>query len=186
MDWEILQTVGAGSTTQRGGLFVHDFVPVDLPFDSVVGAFAHFVNPELLATLAAEAWVAESAEAGRVLHPIEMTSAERPVVDAVLGPPRTRRDALIVPIAWRQSSNRWIPSLDADLEIVAFGPGRTHIHVLGMSALGPATAPCSDRASLEHRLTVATVRHVLVALTETISRRAVSPQEPDAQSSESE
>ncbi|MDH3681024.1 MAG: hypothetical protein OEV40_13880 [Acidimicrobiia bacterium] len=154
-----------------GGLFIHDFVRVDLPFDAVVGAFRYFVSGELIGRLVADAWLRETAEAGRVLGAEDQHGPEPPV-DATLGPHRPREGALVIPIAWRPAAERWVPSLQADLELVSFGPHRTHLHVLGLSQLPPWTTPCTDRASLDHRLTVALVRHVLSELAEMIVVRA--------------
>lgn len=151
-------------------LTVHDFVRVELPFGAVVGAFTHFVSPELLGGLVLAAWESERSEAFRVAGATE--PSEQPAVGVILGAARSRRDALVIPIQWASVSAAWIPPLHADLELVGFGPSRTHLHVLGRSELRPGVAPGSDGASLEHRLTVALVRHVLMSLADVLSDRA--------------
>lgn len=143
-------------------LSVHDFVRVDLPFDAVVGAFAHFVTPRLIRRLVAEAWKEESSFVAANVS--QAPDPEPSQIDVRLGGQRSRRDAVILSIAWSGSDGGWIPPLDADLEIVGFGPNRTHLHVLGLSQLRSDTTQYSDRASLEHRLAVAVVRHVLFSL----------------------
>lgn len=150
-------------------LSVHDFVRIDLPFDAVVGAFANFVTTDLLRGLIVEAWNEESAEVGNALA----RTPESETTDHVavrLGEQRGRQDAVILPITWTASVGRWVPPLHADLEIAQFGPNRTHLHVLGLSQLRPDTVPLSDRASLEHRLAVAVVRHVLFSLANMITQ----------------
>lgn len=151
-------------------VFVHDFVRVDLPLDAVVGAFTYFVSPELLGDLVCEAWLSELAEAGRVLRTGDHAEADLSV-KVQLSPGRPRLGSLVVPISWHTGSKQWIPPLQADLEITSFGPDRTHIHVMGMSDLAPGTMAGTDRASLDHRLSVALVRQVLVSLAELLISR---------------
>lgn len=171
MDQRLTQYYRFAASAPVGGLFIHDFVRVDLPFDAVVGAFRYFVSGELIGRLVADAWLREMAEVGRVLGS-EGRGEPEPPVAAVLGPHRPREGALVIPISWRPAAERWVPSLQADLELVSFGPHRTHLHVLGLSDLPPGTTPCTDRASLDHRLAVALVRHVLSELAEMIVDRA--------------
>ncbi|MGF1599389.1 MAG: hypothetical protein ACFCVK_21160 [Acidimicrobiales bacterium] len=147
-------------------LFIHDFVRVDLPYDAVVGAFTHFVGPEIIGQLVTEAWRSELAEAGRALTPEEAPVPPASSVEVRFGAHRARRGALIIPITWHADADQWLPALQADLEVAAFGPDRTHLHVLGLSFLPPGSQPYTDRASLDHRLAVALVRHVLASLAE--------------------
>lgn len=150
-------------------LSIHDFVRVNLPFDAVVGAFAHFVTPDLIGRLVIEAWIDESSE---IVNAIAGTvePSGRHQVEVTLGGGRGRRDAVILPIAWTATGGRWIPPLEADLEIVEFGSNRTHLHVLGLSQMRPETLQFSDRASLEHRLAIAVVRHFLFSLAQLITQ----------------
>ncbi|MCP3991222.1 MAG: hypothetical protein GY724_19260 [Actinomycetia bacterium] len=157
-------------------LYVHDFVRVDLPFDAVVGAFTHFVTSDMMRQLVSDAWDDESAELTEVLPEIAKggNTGGQPHSDVVvtLGHRRARRDALILSLSWTALSDRWVPPLEADLEIVSFGPARTHLHVLGQSQLRPQTPLFTERASLEHRLTVAVVRHFLRLLADVVSTNA--------------
>lgn len=167
------------SPAPSSGLFIHDFVKVDLPYDAVVAAFTYFVSPALISQLAVEAWRCESAEVGRVLASVsENDGAADTTVEAKLGPIRARDGALALSLSWRADSGGWLPGLDADLEIAGFGPDRAHLHVLGLSQLPPGIAPCTDRASLDHRLTVAFVRHVIASLAELLVARAGDMAEP--------
>ena len=166
MDLRWRQFLRLSVAPPTSGLFVHDFVRVELPYDAVIGAFAYFVSPELIGEIVADAWRCETSEAGRVLAIAE--SGTQPSVEVRLGPRRSRRGALVIPISWQAGSTAWVPSLQADLEVVSFGPDRTHLHILGLSWLPPESVPGSDRASLDHRLTVALVRHVLVSLADTL------------------
>ena len=75
---------------------------------------------------------------------------------------------MVLPIRWRSAGGPWVPSLEADLEVVGFGADRTHLHVLGLSELPPGSEPCTDRSSLDHRLAVAVVRQVLTTLAEVL------------------
>jgi hypothetical protein len=148
-------------------VFVHDFVRLNLPFDTVVGAFANFVSAEILAGLLQEAWLAESAVIRQKLT-LDIDESGLDLKVAV-GTPRARQEALVVPISWSCESPTWIPPLEADLEAVAFGPANTHLHILGTSDVSRNTRPCTDQASLEQRLAVAVVRHVLFSLAQKIS-----------------
>ncbi len=161
----------AVATDQTGGraLFVHDFVPVDLPYGTVVGAFATHVSPDLVANLAIEAWRVQAGAVGETLGVIDLETTASTSVAVTLGPHRTRRAALVVPISWQRTSVPWMPPLEADIEVVAYGTDRTHLHLLGRSELSPWTWPSTDQASLEHRLAVAMIRHLLVRLAESIA-----------------
>jgi len=166
--FSVSKSVGFASFMRPAGLFIHDFVPINLPYGALVGAFAHYVGPDMIRELVLEAWRSEIADLAKVLgtdHDLGIS----PSVTVVVGEPRSRRDALVVPLEWASNSDCWIPPIHADLEVVAYGPRRSHLHILGTSALPPDVSSCSERASLEHRLTVAIVRHVLFALASAIA-----------------
>lgn len=174
MERRFFRFTGFAVSGQTEGFFIHDFVRVDLPFDAAVSAFVHFVNHDVLAKLVTDAWLTEATELGRALGQLPADGEELPVVDTHIGEPRSRRDAVVLPIRWAVRVGTWIAPLDADLELVAFGPNRTHLHVLGRSQLPPGVPPCTDRASVEHRLSVAIVRHMLHSLAQLIVEEAKS------------
>ncbi len=158
-------------------LSIHDFVRIDLPMSAVVGAFTHYVRPELLGRLVIEAWDAELSEVGReiegqALRPTTLVEQTPASIEVFTGAMRARQDSVVIPVAWRSRSSDWIPPLQADLELAAFGPRRTHLHLLGFSELPPGVRSCSFRASLDHRLTVAFVRHVLGSLASELEQAA--------------
>lgn len=166
--YSVSRSVGFATFMRPAGLFIHDFVPINLPFGALVGAFAHYVGPDMIRDLVIEAWQAELAELMRVIGGTEESDLQ-PSVSVKVGEPRSRRDALVVPLEWESDSDGWIAPIEADLEVVAYGPRRSHLHILGTSVLPPGVDSCSERASLEHRLTVAVVRHVLFALAAAIT-----------------
>ncbi len=166
-----LSPASLASVGESRCLYVHDFVRVDLPFDAVVGAFTHFVTSDMMRQLVSDAWDDESAELSEVLPEMAERQSHSSVA-VTMGSRRARRDALILPLSWAPLSDQWVPPLDADLEIVSFGPTRTHLHVLGQSQLQPQTPLFTERASLEHRLAVAVVRHFLRLLAEVVSMNA--------------
>lgn len=155
---------------------IHDFHGVELSFEAAAGGFANYVTESLLAHLVADAWWAESraleqAVSGRALGPPPTS------VRAWVGRPRPRLDALILPIAWSGEAGEGdrrqpIVPIEADLELVAFGRARSHLHLLGVSRLRPGTAYRSSAASLEQRLAVAVVRHVLASLADSLESAA--------------
>jgi hypothetical protein len=147
-------------------LTVHDFVPVDLPLDAVLGAFAHFVTEERVGRLVADVWERERAwirADGVDGHDLDLGETPPKGVAVRIGERRTRHDAAIMSITWTADVG-WVPPLFADIELVDFGPRRTHLHVLGHSQLRPSTRLFTRRASLEHRLAVSLVRQVLTDL----------------------
>ena len=160
-------------------LTVHDFVPVELPLDAVVGAFAHFVTEDRIARLVDEAWDRErswirdggieGADAD-----IDLDGPSPCGVVVQLGEQRSRRDAAIMSITWAADTG-WVPPLYADIELVDFGPRRTHLHVLGNSQLRSTTKLFTRRASLEHRLAVSLVRQVLTDLASLLAATNAEP-----------
>lgn len=151
--------------------FVHDFIALDLPFEVVVATVDTTSTTATLEHIVAESWQAEVS----ALHASRGRTRAHPEVSVTVtvGTPRRRPDAVIIPIRWRSASSEWVPPLDADLEIAAFGPSRTHVHVYGQSAAGhdPGAGGVS---TLHHRLPVALVRHVLVLLAEHIAADAAA------------
>ncbi len=83
-------------------------------------------------------------------------------VEIEFGEPYRLTAKTLLPIAWRATGpERLFPSLDADLEVAALGPGRTQLSISAryrppMGALGRAL----DRALL-HRVAEATVKDFL-------------------------
>ncbi len=163
METQLSRLVGFAISGHAQRFFVHDFVAVDLPFDAVVSAFVNYLRPEGIAPLILEAWRAESGELGRVLQE-PLFAGEEPMMHVQVGRVRNRGDAVVVAIAWSPAPGSWIAPLEADLELVAFGPSRTHLHLLGRSELPPGVDLCTARASIEHRLAIAVVRHMLSSL----------------------
>ncbi len=149
-----------------GATFVHDFVGVDLPLAMVVNTLDHSLREDLIDRLVTEAWLTEV----RALDAAGSRTGQRPRprLDVLIGPPRVRADATVVPVSWRSLDDTEVPPLDADLEFAMFGPNRTHLHLYGSSAVPPLVEPSSQEASLRRRLGVAVVRRVLTMLRDLI------------------
>ena len=143
-------------------MFVHDFVRIQLPFDEVVNRFGGSIDP-WMGVLAATAWRSDLEtwiEAG-----VDVADLEAPAALPVyLGPARFRTDAAIVPIRWPAGRARYVAGIDADLEIVACGPGRTDIQLLGRYELPEGINRWTTEASLAHRIAVTAVRRFLELL----------------------
>ncbi len=73
-----------------------------------------------------------------------------------------RGDAAIINVAWNGDGD--LPDLDADLELVSFGPDATHLHLMGRYDLPPQIERFTDLGSLVHRVMVMTVRCFLTEL----------------------
>lgn len=140
-------------------VFVHDFLGIDLPFRTILDVIGSTATTTAIERMVCAAWQAEvqaldESQSRLVLH-------AAPDLRVAMGSPRRRHDAIVLPVSWRCYSIEWVPPVDADLELAAFGPERTHLHLYGRSELPPGQVPASEEASLSHRLAVAVVRHVL-------------------------
>lgn len=150
-------------------MFVHDFVAVDLPLETLVNAFRLTCTDDVLAAIVLDAW---HREAGAMQNATATQPIRTPVptVHAEIGAPRLWSDSVIVPILWRASGDDWIPSVDADLELAPFGPHRSHLHLLGRYELPPGITRWSPEASLLNRLSVAVVRRTLDRISQHLAR----------------
>lgn len=143
-------------------IVVHDFVSMDLAFDDAVAAFARQATTELIEQLLIEAWLAELNAVGAGCPDGVPRSDPKVVVE--LGPTRNRSDTTFFPLRWESCGGTWLAPLDADLEIIRFGPDRTHLHVLGISRPPPDGVAAPPVVHRTKRLTEAFVRHFLTAL----------------------
>lgn len=147
-------------------LFVNDFVAMDVSVDTAIQLFGGVATPALVRDLVLEAWRAEVAALDSALA--HFGAHDEPVVEVEMGPARWRRDAVVIPLRWWAGSGDWMPPLEGDLELASFGPGRTHLHVLGRSRLPLGESLHSEASSLRQRFTVAMVRHVLSLLSDRV------------------
>jgi hypothetical protein len=131
-------------------VFVHDFSPIDSPFQLATTALVSKVSTELVARRVVAAYHRET------------PASTLDIADVIVqfGPTRSRVDAIIVPLSLDFPSGGGL-SLEADLELAAYQADRCHLHLLGRVALTPEVEPGSQAASLAGRLAVAVVRHVL-------------------------
>lgn len=165
--------VPASGDASAHALFVHDFVGIDLPFRTILDVLGSTATTTAIERMVCAAWRAEiqaldESQARVVLH-------TTPDLRVSMGTPRRRHDAIVIPVSWRCYSVEWVPPVEADLELAAFGPGRTHLHLYGRSELPPGQMPASAEASLSHRLAVAVVRHVLTLLIDGLSANLGPP-----------
>ena len=157
-------------------MFVHDFVRIQLPFAEVMTRLGDHVDP-WIGVLASAAWTADVdtwIEAG-----VKATDLKPPATLPVrLGPARFRSDAAIVPIRWAAGRARFVAGLDADLEFVACGPGRTDIQLLGRYELPDDIHRFTTDASLAHRIAVTAVRRFLELLASQLAEPALDDSVP--------
>ncbi len=139
-------------------MFVHDFAIVHMPVNEAVAIFAAKVNSVALAPLVLNAW---EADAGLLAATglADRATIVATSVQVEINLRRSRSDATIVNIKWR--GNGWLPTLDADLELVAFGPQRTHLHLMGRYDLPASVERYSNTGSLIQRVMVVAVRTFL-------------------------
>lgn len=137
-------------TATHHTFFVHDFTPVEAGFPLAVQVLDDVLSPEVVADLVVVATKRELF--------IGSEPCQRPLV--VLGEPRRRAGAVIVPMLWNFEHPAGIP-LEADIELAAYTETCAHLHLLGRVAMPCNTKPGSDAASMFGRQAVAVVRHVL-------------------------
>ncbi len=144
-------------------MFVHDFAIVQMPVDEAVAAFGAKVSSLALAPLVLNAW---EADAGLLVATGlgDRATIVATSVQVEINLRRSRSDATIVNIKWR--GNGWLPALDADLELVAFGDQRTHLHLMGRYDLPTSVERYSSTGSLIQRVMVVAVRSFLQDLGE--------------------
>lgn len=159
-----------GSTHPRGDartpMFVHDFTSIPLPVDVAIRAFAG-VPADHLAGLVRGIWNAEAP----ILESACATGSNRVATTAAyveLHSHRLRHDAVVVSLRWR--GDGWLPSLDADLELVSFGGQTTHLHIMGRYELPACVERFTDTGSLVQRMMVVVIRNFLGELGETLCR----------------
>jgi hypothetical protein len=147
-------------------MFVHDFTSVPLPVDVAIRAFAG-VPPDHLAALVSGIWNAEApilesaSAAGSTRVATSRTQVE-------LHSHRLRHDAAVISLRWR--GDGWLPSLDADLELVSFGGQTTHLHIMGRYELPECVERFTDTGSLVQRMMVVVIRNFLGELGDTLCR----------------
>ncbi|MGI9621198.1 MAG: hypothetical protein ACR2PK_00070 [Acidimicrobiales bacterium] len=152
---KVHQTTGIGAP-----MFVHDFVAVGRPVDSTVIRFSSLLDSHL-ASMVRHSWNANA--------PVVCATADKAVHNVSAGTVQVerrgqhlRQDALITNVRW--SGDGWLPALDADLEVVAFGSECTHLHLMGRYELPAEIDRFSPLGSLVQRAMVMAVRGFLIGL----------------------
>jgi hypothetical protein len=143
-------------------MFVHDFVRLSLPYDEVLVRFGAKLDP-WLGMLVASAW-RHDLDTWTAIGVAEKDLSPPTVVSVRLGIPRQRDGQTIVPITWPPGHGRFVSGLDADLEIVACGPDKTDVQLLGRYEFTDGVERWSAEASLAHRIAVTAVRRFLELL----------------------
>lgn len=147
-------------------MFVHDFVAVPSPVDDMVRAFSADVTETTLADMVRTAWNNDApilAASGVASLPDVSVTA----VEVELGGHRLRHDAAIVSLRW--TGDGWLPTLDADVEVVAFGHACTHLHLMGRYELPRSVDRSSPAGSLVQRLMDVVVRRFLCDVRELLT-----------------
>ncbi|MEM7092092.1 MAG: hypothetical protein AAF567_03750 [Actinomycetota bacterium] len=153
---------GTDSGEPRPSTFIHDFVPLGAAFGPAAARVLVALNPWSLPRVIADAYNVERSAAAIELGAGRVVPDE---VTVVVGRPRWRADAVVVPVAVRAAPRSGLPiELEADVEVASFGSDRCHLHLLGRAKLPAGTVPMSAEASIFGRLVVAVVRHALDAL----------------------
>lgn len=143
-------------------MFIHDFVRLGLPYESVLEVLPRHLGSEL-DTLVRDAWAYD-----RDLW-VAAGLAERDLlvpapVNVVIGAPRVRRDAVVVSLSWPLPEARLVPAVDADLELARCGTTRCDLQIMGRYNFGPEVVRWSEEGSMAHRVTVNGIRRLLELL----------------------
>jgi len=161
----VISTSDLPAADHGAPMFVHDFVAVPVPVDETVLRFTAQLPTANLAELVRQAWNADapilvSAGVG-TLNVVQVHN-----VSVELADHRLRNDAAIVGLRW--SGDGWLPSLDADLELVGFGHDTTHLHLMGRYELPDTVDRFSPAGSLVQRVVVVAVRTFLTNLSDAL------------------
>jgi hypothetical protein len=154
-------------------MFLHDFVEIDLPMEVVLDTLAGDVDLPL-GQLASRAWGESLASWDG--DPLPGPAPAMDQMEVALGALRFRERSVILGLAWSGHGSPWVPTLDADLEIVALGSRRTNLHLLGRYRFGPTVPQWSATDSTVNLLTIISVRRFLTLLADRIGERHRSAQ----------
>lgn len=138
-------------------MFVHDFTSVEMPVDPAIGPFSS-LSPGRLSTVVAAIWNTESQVLETACQPAATPVAVQSLQVELHGH-RWRADAAVVSIRWH--GDGWLPSLDTDLELVAFGSATRHLHLMGRYELPARIQRFTTDGSLVQRVMVVVIREFL-------------------------
>lgn len=149
--------------------------------DAVLAAVPEMLSPESVRELVLLAWSQEaSAVSSATEHgdadPVdegrwEAARSAGAALDGLrsqTGPPRVRRDAVVMPMSWSGAEAAGLPPLESDVEFTSFGDDRTHVHLYGRTSISSVAEPGTKTASVASRVAVAVVRRFLDELVERI------------------
>ena len=148
-------------------MFVHDFVALDRPALAVVDGFVR-LQPSL-GPIVLAAWHADR-DLWTQLGLAEPDYVPHWPIQVVVGSPRVRPDAVVIPLQWRTGDADHRVALEADLEIAAYGTNVTHLHLLGRYAFPPSIERWSAEASRAHRATVSAIRRFLQMMADELTQ----------------
>ena len=139
-------------------MFVQEFVRIEVPLTTVVGAFEQAVLPRF-GDLVRDAWT--QSEWSQSLPP----TPPAPVPIAV-GQRRDRVDGVAYAVSW-PAIGPDCPDIDADIEIAAVTPTESHLEFAGQSTY-PLVEPWSADAIRANRRCRAAVDRLLRSIAEVI------------------
>lgn len=152
----------------RAPMFVHDFSVVPLPVGEAIRRFTTRITDRTIVPMVRASWDADAT----VLVQAGMAAPSQVVPEtlrAAIGGYRIREDSAVAAISW-QASGCWLPSLDADLELAAFGPAHSHVHLMGRYDLPDGIDRLSPTGSLVQRVMVVVVRQFLSLVADELAR----------------
>jgi hypothetical protein len=152
----------------RSPMFVHDFSVVHLPVSEAIRRFTARITDRTIVPMVRASWEADAT----VLVQAGMAAPSQVIprsLRATIGGYRIRNDSAVAAIAWH-ATGCWLPSLDADLELAAFGPAHSHVHLMGRYDLPDGIDRFSPTGSLVQRVMVVVVRQFLSLVADELAR----------------
>lgn len=148
-------------------MFVHDFTAVPVAVEEAVHRLsAPSTGPEL-EEIVRVAWNSHT-EFLAALDTTEESRVPATRVHIRLDGHRLRGDTGVINLRWHGDGR--LPTLDADLELAAFGPESTHLHLLGR--YDPPNCPdiCECKGKMHQRVMVSVVRQFLTDFGDLVAR----------------
>ncbi len=147
--------------------FVHDFTAVPVAVEDAVRRLSAPSSGSELEEVVRVAWNSHT----KILADLDTAEQSRALTTRVhieLDGHRLRGDTGVINLRWHGDGR--LPTLDADLELAAFGPNSTHMHLLGRYELPNCPDTCECAGNMHQRVMVSVVRQFLTDFRNLVAR----------------
>ncbi|MCL5048511.1 MAG: hypothetical protein M1374_07005 [Firmicutes bacterium] len=158
---KLVASDGKGKQKSGSVIFVSDFVHINGELDSLMAKLA-YDHASWLAPIANETASLESSGAKvKVGSGVLMAKT----VDVVLGEPRIRPNAVVVPMVWTPTgTSKLFPTLEADLELSALDSGVCRLGITGRYRVPLGVIGEVVNNAFMHRIAEDTIRRFLTQI----------------------